>query len=82
MQCRIREPQVHLDKGEDALEVHRDLGVAVHAVALQVVILVHVQPIPVIRYNLHTQRSVILCQEGRVCSPWSFTWQTILATAD
>ena len=43
-----------LDKGEDTLDVDGDLSVAVHAVALQVVILVHVQAIPIICHNLQT----------------------------
>ena len=65
----------HLHKGEDALDVHRDLGVAVHAIPLQVVVLVHIEPIPVVCHNLqHTscvrEELLFVVKEEDICEAY------------
>ena len=43
-----------LDEGKDAVDLRADFHVAVHGIALQVVVLVHIQAVAVIGHNLDT----------------------------
>jgi len=42
----------HLGEVEDAIDVHRDLDVTVHAIPLQVVVLVDIQAVAIVGHNL------------------------------